>query len=1048
MEYREFSMFKRRLIAVMILLLSGFFSFVYLRALAAPIEQQTVRPEQNPLEVIQSDNRQLTIAFHSPEIHVSTISGAEESLDEVTIQGAEQSSMPGKPQLPVFSALIVLPPSGGFHVITSDDNQQPLKIEHALLTSPVPLNPLDDRPIDSTTLAAPQEDGIQPSVPVETRQTAWLRHYRILRLQINPVQYNPQDLSLTWHKHLTIRVVFDNPPAAESPRTAQPDQNADPFFSLIRENVLNPENLGNWYAETPSGSNAPMAYYPTKSMGFRYRIPVTQTGVYKITYADLVNAGITPSSINPKNIALYNQGDEIAIFVHGENDNTFDAGDYILFYGKKFTGERMASKYPNENRHWLTYYKVLPDGSRVPWKPSINHWFFEKYNPVNTYWLKIDSAHTGLRMATIDGSPAGNTSAPLPYYHAIAHIEQPRIYYSYHFTNEDTFVWEKITSTHKIITSTSGLTDTPLVTHTIQLNNPLPGVSTPTLRSESIALINNPYVSPDHHLRLFVNGQMASDVTWDGKSRIHTSDDFNPSILRSGSNTITVALIGDKGIVSDKIFTDWFEIEYARPFTTISDSLAFQTPLTGSLKYRLGGFSNLTDTVILQVTDSEKPVLITNTGRLTSTITFSVTQTGAESYIAVNRNSIKPVPRISAYQPPAFFSPAHQIDYLIISPPEFLTVSQQFANYRSAHNRYRTLVVNFQDLIDEFDYGIYHPIAIKNFLAYILANWSKAPAYVLVVGDGSWAMQPGNNFYGLSPIYMPPYLAFADYKQGETDSLNLLATVAGTDVLPDFIISRLPVNSVSEFNAYFDKLRSYESAPYQAWNQAWNKNFTFIADNIPDGAGDFIEMNETSINEFVDPSPVETPIRIYENDFGCTAANTANCKAVTNAITRTFNETGTLVMVYNGHASPKRWSHEAILTTTHVNALTNSPKLPFILSFACLDGIWQYPPSHIDAGNGMIELLLRKDNGGIVGAFASTGMATSEGHDPLQRGFFQYFDKHYIWSTGKASLKAKLNVFNNGYNDAIINTYLHFGDPALVLRRVPFLLFIPDVQKH
>ncbi len=85
------------------------------------------------------------------------------------------------------------------------------------------------------------------------------------------------------------------------------------------------------------------------STGDWYKIRVEESGIYKISYNDLQNYGIDPSSIDPRNIRIYGNGggmfpettsdfryddlQENAIEVVGENDGVFNEEDYILFYG-------------------------------------------------------------------------------------------------------------------------------------------------------------------------------------------------------------------------------------------------------------------------------------------------------------------------------------------------------------------------------------------------------------------------------------------------------------------------------------------------------------------------------------------------------------------------------------------------------------------------------------------------------------------------------------------------------------------------------------------
>ena len=84
------------------------------------------------------------------------------------------------------------------------------------------------------------------------------------------------------------------------------------------------------------------------SSGKWAKLAIRTTGIYKITYNDLVKMGINPTSINPAHIHLFGNGggmlpeimgapvyDDLTennIWVEGEADGHFDTNDYILFY--------------------------------------------------------------------------------------------------------------------------------------------------------------------------------------------------------------------------------------------------------------------------------------------------------------------------------------------------------------------------------------------------------------------------------------------------------------------------------------------------------------------------------------------------------------------------------------------------------------------------------------------------------------------------------------------------------------------------------------------
>ncbi len=86
------------------------------------------------------------------------------------------------------------------------------------------------------------------------------------------------------------------------------------------------------------------------SSGNWYKVAVNNTGVYKLSYDNLSELGMDVNSINPKHIRVYGNGggmlsenvnvfryddlQENAIKVTGEEDGSFDSGDYVLFYAE------------------------------------------------------------------------------------------------------------------------------------------------------------------------------------------------------------------------------------------------------------------------------------------------------------------------------------------------------------------------------------------------------------------------------------------------------------------------------------------------------------------------------------------------------------------------------------------------------------------------------------------------------------------------------------------------------------------------------------------
>ena len=71
-----------------------------------------------------------------------------------------------------------------------------------------------------------------------------------------------------------------------------------------------------------------------------------------------------------------------------------------------------------------------------------------------------------------------------------------------------------------------------------------------------------------------------------------------------------------------------------------------------------------------------------------------------------------------------------------------------------------------QDVYDEFNNGIRHPVAVRQMLAWAAANWTApAPAYLVLMGDGHFNLKNYNaasTTYPPAPNPFPPYLIFKD----------------------------------------------------------------------------------------------------------------------------------------------------------------------------------------------------------------------------------------------------------------------------------------------
>ena len=944
------------------------------------------------LRVLRSAATGALLELTTPDYALSPIQSEGRAFESLSVVGLNFTAEAGQPQLPMASALLGVPPEAKVtvRVIAADGQLLPGRHDLIPAASPAPLT--DDlqpgqtrRTVDAKAYAA---TAAYPALAARLADDAWLRDQRLVRIELYPFQYRPRAGQVIWHRTLRVEVTFTRS-ANQSFKAVNADQS--PFDAALRGSLLNYDQARAWRAEPISVARSTLAITPS------YKIVVDHDGVYRVTYADLLAAGLDVTNVVPSAFQLTSQQHEVAIEVPGEADGRFDPGDAIVFYGQKLRGDILAARYASESAPWVTFGNG--------WRPTFNAQMVELYTDDNVYWLTTDGA-PGPRMKSSDGTPSG--AAPVPeYYTATVHAEKVNYWRTTTFSSVDVFFWDMLAApvTRSYTTTLSAVATAPV---------------SATVRAE-IA----PFTANTHRVRLLAGTPLSplADVSWDGQVRQRIVGQLSLAQLTTGPFTVTLNAMN-----VDTLFFDWFEVDYARRFEAQANQLAFSADAArGPREYRVSQL--LTGTVtVLDITDPLLPRRVLSPAITSSggwfTATFEVTHTAPVTYFVAGADQIQSPKSISRYAPPDLAGGVGA-DYVIITHRDFMTAVQPLAADRSAQGL-RTRVIDVDDLYNQYNDGIYHPIAIKNFLRDAYANWPKpAPAYVALVGDGHWNFK-GYKISGYAtpantPIYLPPNLSWVDPWQGEVDSSSDLAAVSGNDILPDLYIGRILVNSVAELNTVIRKTLNYEQAgilPYQ-------RRVTFVADNIPDDAGDFIASSEAAISYLPAAYAVD---RIYENNFNCTSFP---CPWVNYALTTTLNLTGALFVNYTGHASVNRWSGESIFVNADVATLTNTGQLPILLSMACLDGYWSHPATGTTSS--LIELNVRAANGGAVAAFSPTGLGLTSGHDPLEQGFFTAVFSNGVQRLGPAALAAKLQLFATGRDFDLIHTFTTFGDPALKL---------------
>jgi hypothetical protein len=381
---------------------------------------------------------------------------------------------------------------------------------------------------------------------------------------------------------------------------------------------------------------------------------------------------------------------------------------------------------------------------------------------------------------------------------------------------------------------------------------------------------------------------------------------------------------------------------------------------------------------------------------------------------------------------------ARGADYILITHRDFWDAAQRLADYRAGQGM-RTVVVDVQDIYDEFNGGLMSAWAIHDFLSYAYEHWpAPAPLYVLLMGDGTYDMR--HYLPDTAPTYIPPNLILIDTLVGEGASDNRYVTIVGDDNLPDMHIGRMPANTLDEANNMVNKTIAYETSPAPG---DWNQNVLFITDDTDRGE-DFYALSDELADGYADPPantikflpPPYRPHKIYAGKT-CDRDNPSVSTECKQQIVDALEGPGALILNYIGHATKDYWAAERLMDQATVERLHNQGKWPITLAMACSDGFFQQP--RIGAQS-FAEANVRA-RGGSVASWSATSLGLTNPHQLLEKGFFLALFHDHVSTLGEATTSAKHYLIEHAPQEAhyveVVDAYMIFGDPALRINLAP-----------
>ncbi|MBM3328124.1 MAG: T9SS type A sorting domain-containing protein [Calditrichaeota bacterium] len=197
------------------------------------------RIEDSPVKVISSRSSGLTLSMRLPEMSAQLLPGSAK-VNRIAIEGVETAPVPGYPDLPRLSQLVVIPPVAPVSFTWNSD--APRRLD---LPAPgwVPMSDAEGWELPGARAQLQLRDGFWPPEVVQVSDPVIMRGIRMVNVTISPVQINPVTGELRAWDNVEVDLDFTrggvvNPVA--DPHRIKPSSSA---LQLARSIVINPDDV-------------------------------------------------------------------------------------------------------------------------------------------------------------------------------------------------------------------------------------------------------------------------------------------------------------------------------------------------------------------------------------------------------------------------------------------------------------------------------------------------------------------------------------------------------------------------------------------------------------------------------------------------------------------------------------------------------------------------------------------------------------------------------------------------------------------------------------
>lgn len=708
--------------------------------------------------------------------------------------------------------------------------------------------------------------------------------------------------------------------------------------------------------------------------GTWYRIKIEESGIYKITYEDLINMGFNA----PENIRVYGNGggqlpysndaefkddlQEIAIYQNTNSD--FGPGDFYLFYGE----------------------------GPVTWKynESLNMFVHQihEYSETNYYYLTA-SFGPGKRIEEIDNTQLPQQFVVSSYDVRDYHEEEKR-----NLINTGRRWFGESFHSQKL--------ELPF-----NLNSIINGSEIKLYTASAVRSGNNKTISISANSSQIAT-QNFSYVLVTENEATYADVEETTTTFSSGTSNIAIGFELVNYSFGELAYLDFVVLNGRSNLVINEPSFFFRdrnslTPASVAL-FRLANAT--TSTNVWNITEHNSVQSIK--GNLNGgVLEFKDSVDVLNEYVAVdvNYNYNRPVIEDETYNDVGWLNSNQNLhalsgyEFLIVTHPLFIEQAEELAELHRGKDDMSVAVVTTEQVYNEFSSGKSDASAIRNLakMLYDRSTEERPFKYLLLFGDGTYDNRGRNPD---NPNYIPTFQS--------TNSTSPTVSYATDDIYGmledgewsvtgtlDIGVGRLPVKSTEnqvEAQGVVDKMKTYYSPEVM---RDWRNKMIFLGDDGESGWDNKVFMVDsdslTKIIERCEPTMNFTKIYLdaYEQISSSTGAAYPDAEvALAEALKK-----GALVFNYMGHGGEGGITQEKVFQKADIEALTNAPYFPLFMTATCqlsrfdnvvIEESGAYA-NKVSAG----EAALLNPNGGAIALFTTTRLVYQSSNYRLSQNVYK-----------------------------------------------------------